>query len=71
MFNSNQGNKEIDSRNLKTIEDQMNYECLMNKKCSQYAEYCTDPVLKQVCQNGSVIHKNNFNQLKNYLDSHQ
>ncbi|WP_353601274.1 hypothetical protein [Clostridium sp. KNHs214] len=70
MNTINTGNKQIDARNLKTLEDQLAYEALMNKKCSQYAEYCTDANLKQVCQQGAGIHKNNFTALKNYLDSH-
>ncbi|WP_373897683.1 hypothetical protein ACER0A_011485 [Haloimpatiens sp. FM7315] len=69
-MNMNQGNMQIDQRNLKTIEDQLAYEALMNKKCSQYADYCTDSQLKQVCSEGANIHKNNFTTLKNYLDSH-
>ncbi|MFD3155819.1 hypothetical protein ACFIJ5_02990 [Haloimpatiens sp. FM7330] len=67
----NTGEKQLDTKNLKTLEDQLAYEALMNKKCDQYAQYCTDAQLKSVCQDGACIHKNNFTALKNYLDSHQ
>lgn len=57
--------------NFKVIKDQIEYEALMNKKARQYGEYCTDAQLKGVCNKTADIHKQNFNNLKNYLDSHQ
>nr|WP_132244740.1 hypothetical protein [Marinisporobacter balticus] len=62
---------QLDAPNLKVLEDQLNYECMMNKKLIQYAEYCTDPQLKNVCQQGGQKHNQNFNNLLNYLNSHQ
>lgn len=62
---------QLDVPNLKVLEDQLNYESMMSKKLSQYAEYCTDPELKNVCQQGSQRHKQNFSALLNYLNSHQ
>lgn len=62
---------QLDVPNLKVLEDQLNYEHMMNKKLSQYAQYCTDPQLKNVCQQGSQKHNQNFNSLLNYLNSHQ
>ena len=70
--NNNMGNQpQIDSKNLKTIEDQMNYESLLNKKCNLYAQYCNDTQLKSVCQDAANVHRQNFSSLKSYLDSHQ
>lgn len=64
-------NKQIESNNLKVLQDQMNYESLMNKKYNQYATNCTDAQLKNLCNEASKVHKDNFNTLKSYLDSHQ
>lgn len=67
----NNQSPQIESKNLKVIADQLNYECLLNKKYNLYSEYCTDTQLKTVCNEASCTHKNNFNALKSYLDSHQ
>jgi len=64
-------NKQIESNNLKVLQDQLNYESLMNKKYNEYATHCTDGQLKNLCNEASKIHKDNFNTLKSYLDSHQ
>lgn len=64
-------NTQIKSNNLKVIEDQLNYESLMNKKYSNYAQYCTDAQLKGICTEAANVHRRNFDDLKNYLDSHQ
>ena len=63
--------RQIEANNLKVIKDEIGYELLMNKKFNQYAECCSDGELKQLCNEASNIHKNNFNCLKSYLDSHQ
>lgn len=67
----NSGNKQIESNNLKVIKDQLEYEALMNKKFSEYASRCTDSSLKSLCNEATQVHKQNFNNLKTYLDSHQ
>lgn len=64
-------NKQIESNNLKVIKDQLGYEALLNKKYNEYAGHCTDAALKTLCNDASRIHKDNFNTLKTYLDSHQ
>ena len=64
-------NKQIESNNLKVIRDQLESEALMNKKYSEYAQRITDPQIKNLCNEGCQIHKQNFNSLKTYLDSHQ
>lgn len=60
----------IDSKNLSILEDQLNYEALCNKKLSVYADYCTDQNLKQVCQKAAAMHKQHFDSLFSYLNSH-
>ncbi|WP_246579353.1 hypothetical protein [Alkaliphilus flagellatus] len=66
-----QGSKKLDSDNLKVLEDQLNHESLMTKKCTNYASYCTDTELKNLCQQASQKHKQHYNELLNYLNSHQ
>ncbi|MBC2581581.1 hypothetical protein [Clostridium sp. DJ247] len=63
--------KQLEANNLKVLEDQISYEALMNKKCSEYASACSDANLKNLCNQASQVHKQNFNSLKSYLDSHQ
>lgn len=64
-------NKQIESNNLKVIKDQMEFEFLMNKKCNEYSQLVTDTNLRNICTEAANVHKNNFNNLKTYLDSHQ
>lgn len=68
---ANTENKQIESNNLKVIKDQMGYESLLNKKFSAYSSQCTDANLKNLCNEASQTHKQNFTSLKTYLDSHQ
>ncbi|ABR47127.1 hypothetical protein Amet_0906 [Alkaliphilus metalliredigens QYMF] len=68
---NNQGAKKLDSNNLKVLEDQLGYESLMNKKFATYADYCSDTELKNLCQQGAQKHKQHYNELLNYLNSHQ
>lgn len=68
----NMGTKpQLEDKNLKVINDQLNYESLMNKKCNLYVQYCTDPQLKSLCTEAANTHKQNFMSLKNYLESHE
>lgn len=69
--NSSNNSKQLDTGNLKVIKDQLSYESLLNKKYNEYSGICTDPNLKDLCNQASCTHKDNFNNLKSYLDSHQ
>lgn len=64
-------NKQIEANNLKVIKDHLESEALMNKKYSEYSQRITDPQIKNLCDQGCQIHKQNFDNLKTYLDSHQ
>ncbi|MBM7616035.1 hypothetical protein [Alkaliphilus hydrothermalis] len=66
-----QSNMQLDANNLKILEDQLSHESLMNKKFSVYAQYCTDTQLKNLCQQAAQKHKAHYNELLNYLNSHQ
>ena len=67
----NTTDKQLESNNLKVIKDQLGYEALLNKKFNEYGQQCTDQNLKNLCNEASQNHKQNFNTLKTYLDSHQ
>lgn len=71
MFNNSQNSKQLDASNLKALEDQLHFESVMNKKADRYSQYCTDQNLKSLCSNLAQTHKQNFNDLFNYLNSHQ
>jgi hypothetical protein len=62
---------QLDNNNLKVIQDQIAYEALLTKKFNEYSTMCTDQNLKNTCTQASQTHKQNFDSLKNYLDSHQ
>lgn len=64
-------NNQIESNNLKIIKDQMEAESLLNKKYNLYASQCTDSQVKTLFDQASQLHKQNFTNLKTYLDSHQ
>lgn len=68
--NNNQ-KPQLDSNNLKVIQDQIAYEALLTKKYTEYSSMCNDQSLKNMCNQASQTHKQNFDNLKNYLDSHQ
>ncbi|WP_070110515.1 hypothetical protein [Clostridium acetireducens] len=68
---NNPGNKQIEANNLKVLKDQLEYESLMNKKFSECSNQITDTQIKSLCNEASQVHKQNFNNLKSYLDSHQ
>lgn len=64
-------NKQIEMNNLKVIKEQLGYEALMNKKFNTYSTEAQDTTIKTLCNDAANIHRNNFNNLKSYLESHQ
>ncbi len=68
---ANNSNKQLEANNLKVIKDQLESEALMNKKYSEYYQRITDPQIKSLCDEGCQVHRQNFDNLKTYLDSHQ
>ena len=62
---------QIESKNLTILEDQLNYEALAYKKSDVYSNYFTDPSLKTMANQIAQHHRQNFNNLLNYLNSHQ
>lgn len=64
-------NPQIEAKNLTILEDQLNYEALAVKKYRQAAQQCTNQELATICNNAAAKHKAHFDQLLNYLNSHQ
>jgi len=62
---------QIESKNLMIIEDQLKHEALAVKKTETYVEYFQDAQLKQTTQQIAQHHRQNFNNLLNYLETHQ
>jgi len=65
-----QGQAMLTSKNLTILEDMLNYESLNYKKLDMYARTCNDPQLKNVCNKAAQLHKQHFDMLFNYLNSH-
>ncbi len=65
-----QGQAMLSSKNLTILEDMLNYESLNYKKLDLYSQSCNDPQLKDVCNKAAQLHKQHFNMLFNYLNSH-
>lgn len=64
------GNKQIESKSLSIIEDQLNYEALAVKKYQQASQACTNPDIVNLCNDASTRHKRQFDQLLSYLNTH-
>lgn len=62
---------QIDSKNLSIIEDQLQHEALAYKKCSVYSGYFQDQALKSIANTAAQHHKQHFDALQNYLNSHR
>ncbi len=65
------GAPQIQSKNLSILEDQMNYESLAYKKAEFCSQSLSDAALKNVARNIAQHHKQRFDRLFQYLNSHQ
>ncbi len=70
MQQMQQGQAMLTSKNLTILEDMLNYESLNHKKLDMYSQNCNDPQLKDICNKAAQLHKQHFNMLFNYLNSH-
>lgn len=61
----------IDTKNLDILKDQMFHEALAYKKCKVYASSLGEQPLKDMANNFAQHHKQHFDALQNYLNSHQ
>ena len=69
MF-SNSSAPILGSKDLSILEDQMNHEALAYKKCTIYAKYFMDASLKDMANSAAQHHKQHFDALESYLNSH-
>ena len=70
VFNMEAG-ASIDAKNLDIIKDQMYHEALAYKKCQVYASSLSEQPLKEMASTFAQHHKQHFDALQNYLNSHQ
>lgn len=57
----------LTSKDLGTIEDQLNHEALANQKAAAYAATIQDPQLKALAQQLASRHKQRYDALFNFL----
>lgn len=66
----NGGNTAIQTKSLTILEDQMEHEMLACKKAEQYAKTFTDPQLQNLANTLAQQHRQRFDRLFQYLNSH-
>lgn len=71
MIGNPQNMPELESKNLTILEDQLKHEALAAKKSEVYTEYFADPALKSCAQQLAKHHREHFQNLLTYLESHQ
>ena len=64
------GSATIQTKSLTILEDQMQHEMLACKKARQYAQSFENPTLKNLAETVANKHRERFDQLFNYLNSH-
>lgn len=57
-------------RNLNVLEDLLNGESLSVKKFNIFANSCSEPSLKSLCERANKMHRNHFETLFGYLTAH-
>lgn len=58
----------LTAKELYAIEEQLSLEQTMVNKFKLYSETCTDPQLKQKCEQISAMHEAHFSKLLNQLN---
>ena len=61
----------LDVKDLGILQDELIHEALAYKKWTVYQDTFTDTQLKQIAQRTAQHHKQHFDSLQNYLNSHQ
>jgi hypothetical protein len=67
---SQTGDAMLSSKNLTILEDQMSTAALNCKKMEMYSQTCSDPQLKDLFTQAAQMHRQHFDVLFNYLNSH-
>ncbi len=68
---STEASANLDAKNLDILKDEMFHEALAYKKCKIYSELLDEQPLKDMACTFAQHHKQHFDALQNYLDSHQ
>lgn len=66
-----QNKPQIESKNLSVIDDQLSHEALAVKKFKQAAQMCTNQQLVDLCTQSAQKHKKHYDDLLNYLNTHE
>ncbi|WP_352419344.1 hypothetical protein [Proteiniborus sp.] len=61
--------KDVDCKTLHLIDELLNQELLLSKKCTSYSNTIFDSELKNICYNTGKIHEENYKLLLSYLSS--
>ncbi|SCG82016.1 hypothetical protein DW1_0396 [Proteiniborus sp. DW1] len=61
--------KDVDCKTLHLLEELLNQELLLSKKCSSYSNTIFDSELKNICYNAGKMHEDNYRLLLSYLSS--
>lgn len=62
--------KGLTSKELALLEDQLGQEALASKKCDNYAQRFTEPALKTFASQIAQHHRQRYDNLMRYLNSH-
>ena len=62
--------KTLFAKSLTILEDQMQHEFLACKKAEHYAQTFADPTLRDLANNLAYGHRERFERLLSYLNSH-
>jgi len=57
----------LTTKELTALEDQLNYEQVLVKKCRTFASGCTDPQLRTKFEQVACRHQDHFNRLMTHL----
>lgn len=68
---NNQASPQITSKNLTILGDALNSEALLVHKYAQASQTVQDPAVKSQLTSASDLHRQHYNTLLNYLNSHQ
>ena len=68
---NNQAGPQITAKNLTILGDALNSEALLVHKYAQASQTVQDPAVKSQLTSASDLHRQHYNTLLNYLNSHQ
>lgn len=69
-FTNSSNIEQLSSRNLSILDDQLAQESIMALKLRKYSKQCQNSELKNLCNRLSEKHKDHYNTLLSYMNSH-